>query len=196
MKICVGGVNFAHDRCELELCSVEMVCSNAKCGYIFDMLNDLARMQRVIDEGRFLASTKKVSHYMRWVMQDAFLLSRSPSSTLSSCSNQPKSSIARDAYILLTRRLNRCHWTVRDCWSLVGRVLGGLDDFDALLNKLEGHTSFVTSVCFSGDRSRVLSGSEDKTIRLWDSLTGLWKKIFLVVYIFVYFCEQPPRSRF
>ena len=34
---------------------------------------------------------------------------------------------------------------------------------------LEGHTSGVTSVAFSPDDSRVVSGSEDKTLREWGS---------------------------
>jgi WD40 repeat protein len=35
-----------------------------------------------------------------------------------------------------------------------------------------GHTSFVTSVGFSPDGKRVVSGSLDKTIRIWDSEAG------------------------
>ena len=38
--------------------------------------------------------------------------------------------------------------------------------------KLEGHTGYVTSVSFSPDGSRIVSGSGDKTVQLWDSHTG------------------------
>ena len=33
---------------------------------------------------------------------------------------------------------------------------------------LRGHTDKVSAVCFSSDGTRVLSGSKDRTLRLWD----------------------------
>jgi len=37
---------------------------------------------------------------------------------------------------------------------------------------LKGHTNAVTSVCFSPDGKRILTGSADRTARLWDADTG------------------------
>ena len=42
----------------------------------------------------------------------------------------------------------------------------------ALLQTLEGHTDLVNSVALTPDGRRALSGSKDKTLRLWDLDTG------------------------
>ena len=40
------------------------------------------------------------------------------------------------------------------------------------------HSSFVSSVAFSPDGSRVLSGSHDNTVKLWDATTGALLRTF------------------
>ena len=43
---------------------------------------------------------------------------------------------------------------------------------------LKGHAEVVSALCFSPDSSVLASGSEDKTIRLWDPNAGHLKTIF------------------
>ena len=40
------------------------------------------------------------------------------------------------------------------------------------MGPLEGHTSGVSSVSFSPDGSRIVSGSDDKSVRVWDASSG------------------------
>ena len=45
-------------------------------------------------------------------------------------------------------------------------------NWSAIQNILAGHSSNVNSVAFSPGGSRIVSGSSDETIRLWDAATG------------------------
>ena len=42
-----------------------------------------------------------------------------------------------------------------------------------MLSPLQGHDSGINSVTFSPDGSKIISGSDDKTIRVWDASTGV-----------------------
>ncbi|KAI9346083.1 hypothetical protein DFJ73DRAFT_626419 [Zopfochytrium polystomum] len=49
---------------------------------------------------------------------------------------------------------------------------GGLARWSGCVNVLEGHTSLVHAAAFSADGRRVVSGSWDRTVRVWEAATG------------------------
>jgi WD40 repeat protein/serine/threonine protein kinase len=56
--------------------------------------------------------------------------------------------------------------------SALGRAQLSSEQGTCYVRTFEGHTGIVTSVCFSPDGRWVLSGSKDKTLRLWEVATG------------------------
>ena len=46
------------------------------------------------------------------------------------------------------------------------------EGWNSCLQTLEGHSSSVMSVAFSPDGQTIVSGSEDKTVKVWEAATG------------------------
>ncbi len=52
------------------------------------------------------------------------------------------------------------------------KPITGNKDKVVCLKTLEGHSNLVTSVSYSPDGTKIISGSDDKTIKIWDANKG------------------------
>jgi WD40 repeat protein len=64
---------------------------------------------------------------------------------------------------------NRFKDQIHSCIYRLPRVES---NWNALLQTLEGHSNWVSSVAFSHDSAQLASGSDDKTIKIWDASSG------------------------
>ena len=69
-------------------------------------------------------------------------------------------------YGLARLRLDQIHPDLR------GWEYGYLDRLVPLRLTLKGHSGYVCSVSFSPDGQRIVSGSGDETVKVWDAATG------------------------
>ena len=59
----------------------------------------------------------------------------------------------------------------------------GLDGLMQVLKVLEGHAGSVYSVVISVDGSKIVSGSDDKTVRVWSMETGQVPTCVIVCFL-------------
>ncbi|KAJ5425069.1 hypothetical protein N7465_000139 [Penicillium sp. CMV-2018d] len=65
-----------------------------------------------------------------------------------------------------------------------------------IISTIVGHNAWVTSVAFSPDGRLMASGSDDTTIKLWDTMTGTIHKTFTGHSLFVTSVAFSPDSKF
>ncbi|KAJ3579376.1 hypothetical protein NPX13_g1192 [Xylaria arbuscula] len=74
-----------------------------------------------------------------------------------------------------TSQIRNQYWEER--MPLVEVLLGAEDHWGAYQQLLEGHTDHVSSIAYSSDGKVLASGSRDKTVRLWNPVTGALQQL-------------------
>jgi WD40 repeat protein len=161
-----------------EICHLEKICAIVKCGEGFNLvqhavrLNDLVSASPDYDE----KSKHRVHDYMRWLKQCMTAITRDPTHfIMDSCTaTQPFTSIVRDDWLSLNQRFKKAGLSSGNLrkGGIFSVVLGGTQHFSSLLCRISGHTDAINSVAFCCDGIRLASGSDDTTVRIWDSNTG------------------------
>ncbi|EXK77339.1 hypothetical protein FOQG_17952 [Fusarium oxysporum f. sp. raphani 54005] len=122
-------------------------------GFI-DQLQSIVDPEKGADVLSFLHDAKRFVLNYRWIIDIAPLQLYASAIVFA-----PKQSIIRQTFK---------HYIPR-CISLIPKVDS---DWNAVLQTLEGHTNWVTSVIFSQDGKLIASGSYDHTVKIWNVATG------------------------
>jgi WD40 repeat protein len=145
-----------------EVCSLEFVCCSALAG-------DLSNCIRYVGElVRLLGDNEQLDHYYRWMKKKVARVVRDPRrQTRMTAGEEPLISVVKQQISQLNEEERN------ELGATLGPVTFGCgEDFDTLELVLTGHTGWVYSVAWNHDDSKIVSGSGDKTIKIWDGITG------------------------
>lgn len=172
------------------ICDFDYICSRTKVGghaVILELVelkrlltnysgkSDAAYRNYFISEGYDIDDlTVTVNHYLRWLMTDMNKIVKYPCHQLMKTVNkQPLVSKARIAFNnWATSGVSFQDSTDSSELFYPKRYMGGPSVFDSCVTVMTGHTNSVYCLAFSPDGTKVVSGSKDFSVRIWDTCSG------------------------
>ncbi|RYP12752.1 hypothetical protein DL767_011135 [Monosporascus sp. MG133] len=129
-------------------------------GVVTNGVISLTRFRNTFSTARGDAFVNLIKNAYRFILQSRWIIEQAPLQTyVSALLFAPVNSIIRGLFAaeepswVLTKPIAEPNWS-------------------PCLQTLEGHSGSVKSVAFSPDGSRIVSGSEDCTIKIWDAKSG------------------------
>ena len=119
-----------------------------------------------VEMGGAAASAERARRYYRFIDRHGHELMADPGLLIPLAAAEPQDSLVRARALEYAER----HRLYRPWLRLLNPPAS--DPYPGLLRVLVGHTGWVLSVCFSPDGRYCLSGSGDRTVRLWEVSTG------------------------
>lgn len=80
-------------------------------------------------------------------------------------------------------------------WDWAGLKSGRVDEKNAVRHRLKGHSQVICLVSWSPDDSHLLSCGKDRSIRLWNAITGQFLQVFTQHLDLVTCCAWMPDGR-
>ncbi|EPS35603.1 hypothetical protein H072_10957, partial [Dactylellina haptotyla CBS 200.50] len=125
-------------------------------GSTFEVIHMITDLHSRVDDENGKSLNEFLHDARRFILQNQALIDNAPLQTYSSCLIfLPETSIIKELFDV--------EWVCKST---------GEENWSALLQTLEGHENWIRSVAFSPDGQTIASGSDDKTIKLWDTITG------------------------
>jgi len=136
---------------------------------VYDLLEDYRTALEMMPQEDGVGKHYSVLHEFSKVLDQAsFILKENPELTFSQLYNRLKWKAASNE--MLEKRLIIAHDLYKKPWlCLQSRPAQSQE----LIRTFSGHTHFVNTCAFSPDGRRMISGSTDKTVRVWETETGL-----------------------
>jgi WD40 repeat protein len=150
-----------------EICSLEFICCSALAG---DLLSCVCQVGDILLSFGDSSTNvpERLNHYYRWARKKATMIIPSPRLQVRvTAGEEPVVSIVnKDAQELFERERKTIGYTFGPV------AFGSAMEFDALELDVIASSDGVTSVAWNHDSSKLLTGSADKTAKIWDANTG------------------------
>jgi WD40 repeat protein/GTPase SAR1 family protein len=149
-----------------EVCSLEFVCCSALIGDLLNCVRYLGELVRSFGDN---AVPRQLDHFYRWMRKKATRIILNPQrQTRMTAGDEPLISVVKERISQLDEMEQNELGRTMEVMTFGGYE----DDFDAVELELVGHTGGVESVTWNHDDSKILSGSADRTLKIWDAMTG------------------------